>query len=338
MNNDLAEQDNLHHLTTPETPWLRDAWARNTWAAYHSDLKRIAVAAGAPMGLTGEALWAWWRNHLVPMTPEGAVRLLSATEPCAPATLARRSAALAWAHRALAPEARNPIDSPYLITWLRSRRRVAAQEGQTPRRARALRPEEVDQMLKIARGRPTAIRDKAWLLMGIFGALRVSELLGLQWDQVRPERGGLLLHLGVTKGDQEGSRAALVGLPDEGGDWNPVTALTAWKSAQKSACPWIFPGLHGDSTWGRRAAHAHLKRWAQRAGLEAADQISPHSLRATFVTWSRGYEVNDALIQQTTRHKRRETLDLYYRPEQNISAGGAAELLRRIQRTQATTP
>ena len=49
-----------------------------------------------------------------------------------------------------------------------------------------------------------AARDRAMILLGLYGAFRRSELVSLRWDQVSFENKGIIVTLGRSKTDQEG--------------------------------------------------------------------------------------------------------------------------------------
>jgi integrase len=84
--------------------------------------------------------------------------------------------------------------------------------GRPPRKAAALSLTMLRQLLatcdRTARGR----RDRALLLFGFAGALRRSELVAVQIDDVKVDADGLRLRILRGKTDQEG-RGAEIGLP-----------------------------------------------------------------------------------------------------------------------------
>ncbi|WFU23584.1 hypothetical protein QA649_37125 [Bradyrhizobium sp. CB1717] len=70
-------------------------------------------------------------------------------------------------------------------------------------------------------------RDRALLLTGFAGALRRSELVGLNVGDVENVRQGIILHLQRSKTDQE-AQGQKIGIPFARGRWCPVAALEAW--------------------------------------------------------------------------------------------------------------
>ena len=72
-------------------------------------------------------------------------------------------------------------------------------------------------------------RDRALLLVGFVGALRRSELHGLNVEDIREHPNGLVLELPRSKTNQRGDHDELVALPRASVPAHcPVTALTTW--------------------------------------------------------------------------------------------------------------
>ena len=85
-----------------------------------------------------------------------------------------------------------------------------------------------------ARGR----RDRAWLLMGFTGALRRSELVALQVEDVTVTAAGLRIRIARSKTDPT-AQGAEIGLPrGKYPDTCPVKAFQAWQEvARRKAGP-----------------------------------------------------------------------------------------------------
>jgi site-specific recombinase XerC len=78
---------------------------------------------------------------------------------------------------------------------------------------------------------PAGCRDRALLLLGFAGALRRSELVGLDLADVTEGTDGLTVHLRRSKTDQEGT-GRTVGVPFGS---NPATCpVRAWRAGWRS--------------------------------------------------------------------------------------------------------
>lgn len=223
----------------------------------------------------------------------------------APSTIRRRLAALGKLHRFNDlpwNPAHRDIQEP-LQGVLRSHPRPV-------RRAAALGLAMLRRLLATcdtsARGR----RDRALLLFGFAGALRRSELVALQVEDVASVAGGLRLRIARGKTDQTGEGAEL-GLPrGRHPDTCPVRAFEAWQAvARRNAGP-LFRKISTGGRIGAAALHPDavrqiLARRAAMAGLtlDGFDRLSPHALRAGFITEAYARGVRDEDIMRHTRHR-----------------------------------
>ena len=115
-----------------------------------------------------------------------------------------------------------------------------------------------------ARGR----RDRALLLFGFAGALRRSELVALQVEDVAAVAGGLRLRIRRGKTDQAG-QGAEIGLPrGKHAETCPVRAFEAWQAVAKRQAGPLFRRISTGGTHRRRRA-------ASRRG--AANSRPPHA-------------------------------------------------------------
>jgi len=160
--------------------------------------------------------WLDWcageRRTSCPADPEDLVRYLRALEADGrkPATLSRRIASLATAHRLLGIEVL-PTAAPMVRNALRgNRRRVgAAQRQAAPLRFGGGLGQAggftISALLAACRGDIQGLRDAALLSLGYDAGLRVSELTAVEVKDLRPQADGTgLLHLPRSKTDQEG--------------------------------------------------------------------------------------------------------------------------------------
>jgi site-specific recombinase XerD len=237
-------------------------------------------------------------------------------------TIRRRVAAIAYAHRlkALAPpDSAEPVKA--VLRGIRRRIGVAV-ERKAPATARA-----IAQMLKRLPDTLAGKRDRALLLIGFAAALRRSELVALNVEDLEFTDAGLIIHLRRSKTDQDGAGQA-VAVPF-GKKLKPVDALRAWLDASLSlelenrdhiVPPPVFRSI---GKGGRLQPHRLtarsvadiVKHRAAAAGLDAST-FSGHSLRAGFVTTAleRGADLFN--IMRVTRHVEVDTLHAYDRRAQ----------------------
>jgi hypothetical protein len=133
------------------------------------------------------------------------------------------------------------------------------------------------------------LRDRALILLGFAGAFRVSELVGIDVEDIRRAREGISAQLGRTKTDQE-ARGALVPIP-KGQHLRPVAALDGWLAAADITSGAVFRAIgKGDKLKAMRLS----KRGAQeiipaRFAAAGYEGYSAHSLRAGFLTSAMEY-------------------------------------------------
>jgi len=289
-------------LQPPSAPTPRNAAAPATLRAYKADWTHYAD---------------WCARHgftPVPAPPAtvGAY-LASLAGTHAPATIRRRLAALGKMHRFNNlpwNPAHRDIQGP-LQGLLRT-------HGRPARKAAALTLPMLRQLVatcdRSARGR----RDRALLLMGFAGALRRSELVALQVEDVAVAADGLRLRIGKAKTDQMG-QGAEVGLPrGRHAETCPARAFEDWQAlARRKAGP-LFRRV---STAGRiadAALHPDAVRriLAHRAGLAGLEldgfgRLSAHALRVGFITEAYAEGVRDEDIMRHTRHRDLRTMRGY---------------------------
>ena len=271
--------------------------AANTRRAYESDFADFAswcASVGA--------------DPLPASAPLLALYLTERAATLAVSTLARRIAAInaAHDHNGMPP----PRGAELSAVWDGIRRR----HGRPPRKKRGLL---VDDLVKVCRKLPdtlTGVRDRAILAVGFAGALRREELAALSFDanaRVRAEfvAEGLLIHIGKSKGDQEGN-GAIVAVP-HGKRLCPVAALQAWLTASGETSGPVFRAIncHGQ-VWGDgvcdKTIATVVKRAVKAAGFDPR-QFGGHSLRRGLATSAHRGGAADGEIQRHLRHARLET-------------------------------
>jgi integrase len=266
------------------------------------------------------ARWAGWCKAMhtspLPAAPETVAAYLAerARDGKSIASIKGALAAIVFQHRAQ----RQTLDGsdPAIAAVMAG---ITRRESRPIRRAAALELEDLKEIITGMQGVDLrALRDRALLLIGFFGALRRAELVGLDlkgrsYVEIRSE--GLILHLTATKA----STATLtVFIPRRSDDMCATRALERYLAAAGLRSGPLFRAI---SKGGRlleprldATSVAHILK--ERAGA----RYSPHSLRAGFITSAAKRGVPEHLIQRTSRHKSADVLRTYIR-----SAGGFAE-------------
>jgi integrase len=320
------------------------------------DAALAAAAAYAKLALapaTCRAYQADWTHFFtwcaaanlpaLPAAPATAGAYLSAMAPThARASIRRRLAAIGQMHQ-LHGHDWTP-SHPAIRAPLRG---MLRRHGTPARRAAALGTAEIRRLVAACdasrTGRPrapgkatglAALRDRALLLLGYAAALRRAELAGVTWEElVFAADGGLRVLISRAKGDPEGE-GAWIGVPrGERRDTCPVLALEAWRN--DSGCS-PGPAFRKVDCWGRvgtgalhpDAVRQILRKRAAAAGLTVAiaERLSPHGLRAGFVTEAYAAGARDEQIMAHTRHRDLKTMRGYVR-RAKLGAESPAKLL-----------
>jgi site-specific recombinase XerD len=160
-----------------------------------------------------------------------------------------------------------------------------------------------------------ALRDGALLLIGFAGALRRSELVALNVEDIEHAQDGIFLQIRRSKVDQEG-QGDFVSIPN-GYKLRPVAALRAWLDAAGITDGPIFRSIKkgGHPTQERltdRSVANIIKKRSSAAGLDPK-ALSGHSLRSGFVTEALTNGADVFRVMDVTRHRQVNTLKIYDR-------------------------
>jgi integrase len=315
----------------------RDALAPRTRAAYRYDWRHFEAWARRHGRPTAPPCPETVANHLTELawpTPDARGR---AAAPAALASIERRLAGIAWVCRMRG----TPLDRDHRV--LRAvmdgiRRRLAA----PPRQKAPLSPEDVRAMCTTLGMRSRrALRDRAILLLGYAGALRRSEIVGLDaardtgdgdgWIEIDPGGEGLLLRFRSKTGLRE--------LAVDRGRWRrtcPLHAVELWMRFGRIEGGPLFRRIspRGDRVQPARlsaeAVAELVKRSADAAGLRP-DVTGParralfsgHSLRAGFASYA---ALDERHIQRQLGHASVDTTRLYQRRAERFGAAATKSL------------
>ncbi len=174
------------------------------------------------------------------------------------------------------------------------------------------------------------IRDRALVLIGFAAALRRSELVALDVEDLHLESEGVLIHLRRSKTDQTG-RGRKVAIPYGRTAACPVKAIRLWLDEADIETGAIFRGVDkagrvATSRLTDQSVSLVVKRCVRAIGLPA-DQYSGHSLRAGLVTSAARAGVSLPKIQEQTGHRSVAMLTRYIRDARLFENNAAGLLL-----------
>lgn len=195
-------------------------------------------------------------------------------------TIRRRCAAIAYVHRHAGHD--NPIASELVRSVTAG---INRQLGAPPIKKFAL---TADLIGKTVRRIPTdvlGLRDRAVLLIGFAAALRRSEIVALETQDLTRHPKGLLLTLRRSKTDQVGE--GLIKTIPHGKKLDAIAALDAWLAAAQITQGAVFRAVRGSIVQGERLTGGQIARIVKKrctaVGIDPK-QVAGHSLRSGFLT------------------------------------------------------
>jgi len=275
--------------------YAKQALSENTRRAYRTDLEHFMEWGGA-----------------IPSSPEQVADYLAAhAETHSIATLTRRLAAISVAHRAQGLESPTR-DLPVQLTL----RGIKRARGRPQRRVRPLLIEDLRSILDRLGDSLIDHRDAALLLVGFAGAFRRSELVGIDIEQLRMVREGIIITLAHSKTDQIGEGREIA-IPYARGKHCPIKSLEAWMQVSCIQTGPLFRATASSTqiNHARPSAEAvalTVKRHVASIGLDPTDD-SGHSLRSGFATSAAAAGVSSWNIRRQTGHQSDAMLTRYIR-------------------------
>jgi integrase/recombinase XerD len=249
--------------------------SRNTLDAYRNDLERTAESVGS--------LGSASSNDLS--------RLGSDWAELAPATLARRSAALRRFFGFLVDDGLRSDDPSATLPRPRLERPLP----------RILDAAEVGRMFEAAEDRArsgelAAVRNLALLELLYGSGLRATELVSLPRGAVRPAQPFLMVQ-------GKGSKERLVPISSRA-----QTAVARWIEIAPGGRPWLFPS--GKTHLSRVRLFQIVRAMAADAGI-ASERVSPHVLRHAFATHLLSGGADLRVLQSLLGHADIATTQIY---------------------------
>jgi len=266
-----------------ERLWLEDGLSKHSLAAYRSDL----AGFDRWLGQSGVALRDAQRQHLLGYLAHRAGTAAKAR------TTARLLSALRRFYRHLAQAGIRSDDPSDRVESPRLGRRLPT----TPSEAEVERLLAAPLILT-----PLGLRDRSMLELLYGCGTRVSELVGLQLDQVSLRSGCLRL---LGKGDKE----RLVPMGEPAMDWLQRylrESRGVLLGGRKSKA--VYLTARGKPPT-RQAFWQALKRHAVRAGIDKA--LSPHTLRHAFATHLLNHGADLRAVQMLLGHSDLSTTQIY---------------------------
>lgn len=265
--------------------------------AFYADAARSSATRRA-YAADMAAFSAW--GGKVPASPGSVASYLAASDTLAASTLRRRLAAIADAHQAGGHS--DPTKHPLVRKVFRGICRVHGL------RADAATPLDADMLARIVAALPhdvTAVRDRALLLVGFFGALRRSELVALTVEDLDRRPDGWVVTIQRSKTDPYGKGQCIV-LPAFHGPLCPTAAIADWLAASRIGEGPIFRTIGTPdkirATLPAPQIGSILRKRAADAGVHV-HRLSAHSLRSGFAVSATRAGIAAAQIQAVTRHR-----------------------------------
>jgi site-specific recombinase XerD len=223
-------------------------------------------------------------------------------------TLKRRLIALRAAHTQHGHD--DPTQSPHIRRLMRGMQRI---HGSSQRRARPILREELRQMHSFMLGMRGA-RDSALLLLGFCAALRRSELVAINVEDLEFSARGLTVRLSRSKTDQIG-QGRVIAVP-RSSNLCAVESVERWIDRSGLETAALFRSINkANRPEGRLAAQSVsvvVKEYAAMIGIDP-QTVSGHSLRAGFVTSAVRSGASLVSIQRQTGHASLDMLARYIR-------------------------
>lgn len=227
-----------------------------------------------------------------------------------PATINKDAAGIHFVHDRQGHP--SPVRTSHVTETVRGIRRTvgAAQSQKKP-----IRPELLGQMFAKLPDRLSSIRTQALLAIGFSAALRRSELVALDVDDLEFRDQGLVLHIRKSKTDQEQKGHKIAIKP--GKHIDPVGLLRRWLKHAGIKEGAVFRSFSWSGELTERRLSVEAVAWiihkaAKSLGLEPL-LYAGHSLRSGFATTAAEAKVDLLTIKKQTRHKSIDMLDRYIR-------------------------
>lgn len=304
----------LHDRGTPENTKRGYAGDWRRFRAWCERMNRTALPASA------ETMILYITHLADPHRPPESPRHKGGV--CKPSTIERALSAIAFVHRV------EGLRSPRGYELVRQHLSRTKKALKTPKKqaapllAKHLSDiiDEMDRRIEVRDQSPAISRDRAILLLGWCCALRRSEIVALDRDDISFREEGLVVNVSDSKTDQEGEGALIPVEPASVAALCPVRATRTWLGRRGEEGPVFCRTYRGKMIWDEPMpdweVDAVVKKWTLRAGIESENprlSFSAHSLRAGLITEAARAQKPEWRIMEHTRHKSYEVFREYIR-------------------------
>jgi len=274
-----------------------------TWAAWCADRGVHPFAARRHHVDT-------WVKHL------GRDPQVTTGRPAAPATIARRLSCLSKFYDYGMREVELIEYSPVANV----RRPKVSEDSPTIGLAAA----ELDRLLTAAEA--DGARSAALVSLLVYNGLRIDEALACDVEDFTYQRGHRVLRI-VRKGGVASTEPL-----------SPIVVRVLEDCvADRPAGP-MFLNRDNTARLSYSTSYALIRRLARKAGIPAADRLSPHSLRHSFATELLGAGVPLQDVQDAMGHADPRTTRRYDRSRHNLDRHPTYKMASQLRRTAAPTP
>lgn len=306
----ITQSTDIERLQTNAVDYARRSRTESTLRAYASDWNHFSAFCFAH-GLDS-----------LPCIPNTvAAYIADLAETHRPSTIQRRLASIATAHRAAGHE--SPTKSELVRSTLLG---VKRSKGTGKRQVLPVRVRHIREGIALMRSDLKGIRDRAILLVGYAGALRRSEVVVLDVEDLSFVEEGLVLSLRTSKTDRISEGVKIAIQRGSRADTCPVSALRTWLEASGITSGAVFrPIAKGGRVQGPRLTDQVvcqvLKQFGRLVGLDDS-LVGGHSCRAGLITDAFSVGAAQAVIAKHSRH-RSNSINDYLREatmfDQNVS-------------------
>lgn len=202
----------------------------------------------------------------------------------------------------------NLQDKEFKVVWQGIRRQLGiAKQGKDP-----ILLKDLEEILQhIPKNTYIGVRDRSLLTFGWFSAMRRSEIVKLNWEDISFIKEGIIITIRQSKTDKfgEGQKIAIL----KRKTFCPIKHLKAWQKINDNKA--VFCSVNkADKVTGIRLSCIDVARIAKKHSAKIdfdTSKIAGHSLRRGFVTTAVSCGIRNHIIMKTTRHKSSKMIDDY---------------------------
>jgi len=248
-------------------------------------------------------------------------------------TLEHRLAAIRLMH--LGKGYASPHNTQAVVEVMRGVRNSRKEEGELPNQKAPVLDSTIKRMVdQLDESTNQGLRNRALLLYGFAGALRRSELVGINLSHIEPHEKGHLLTIPFSKGDQTGKGQKIGILAQPNSPYCPVAAIEAWLNTARVRQGKVFRRIYrgdrvSDNGLGDRAVAELVKDCIFRLKDPSLkyEHFSGHSLRRGFLTSASNNKADVFKLIAQSRHKQLNTVLDYVQDQDRFSLHAAEHLL-----------